>query len=112
MPVRFFVIPLLAGLAWGAGERQAVERVVAEFAGSLPAPAGVWTERTRPRLQVEDVRFLGLDVALVDAAWIVYGSLVLKQTHARAAGVEKRGRRLARGRLPPLRMPVLAGRYP
>ncbi len=78
MPLRWFVVPLLAGLAWGAGERQALERAIAEFAESLPAPAGVWTERTRPRLHVEHVQFLSPDVALVDAAWIVYGSLVLK----------------------------------
>ena len=74
------LLPLLAALAWGADDRQAVARAIAEFAKTVraSAPPEIWSERTEPRLHVGNVRFPSPDIALVDAAWVTYGSVVLK----------------------------------
>jgi hypothetical protein len=50
-------------------------KVIAERLGTQP----VWSEVTAPRIETESLRLLSNDVAVVDARWVQYGSMIVKR---------------------------------
>ena len=50
----------------------------AQIVSLLGAGRGVWSERTAPALEEQDIRMIGQSAALVDAAVVQYGSTIGK----------------------------------
>ncbi|MCW5981806.1 MAG: hypothetical protein KIT09_27215 [Bryobacteraceae bacterium] len=58
-----------------AGEVVAGPKAIADRLSSRPA----WDEVTPPRIEKKSIRLVTPDVAIVDASWVQYGSMIVKR---------------------------------